>query len=562
MYLIFLLAISGFLFVLYYSLTYKDSALLTLVLSGMTTLIIPIFLLLKKHIFASSWTLSLIVLFSLTLCATIGQGYRDTAIFAFPVILVFTSLTLSRKAVIINLVLMFFAISWLIFGEMFGLFVRNPDPNPFIFNFFILIFVLILIAIVIDFLTMNLKINFEQVQKELYKRKKAEEDTVRIQNQLNHNQKMEALGQLAGGIAHDFNNILSGILSATQLLQLHNKTFDSKDLNYISIISQATERATNLTRKLLSFSHVDNFATSAIDLNSILDGIVEILYNTLNKDIEISLLLKAEKHIIRGNKSAMENAFLNLGINSSHAMENGGKIRIVTENIKLNDLYCEASTFNIIPGEYCKITFSDTGSGIEPQNINKIFEPFFTTKEQGKGTGLGLSSVYGTIRDHLGEIQVSSDVGNGTSFYILIPLSIELLEERKNSVIETGHGMILLVDDEEFNRSLGKEILESLGYKVLLATNGQEAITIFEKKHTEISIVILDMIMPIMNGSKAFIKMKEIDENCKVIITSGHIKDENMNDLIDQRLAGFIKKPYTRSEISTLLSSILNIIIN
>jgi len=379
-----------------------------------------------------------------------------------------------------------------------------------------------------------------------------------IEEQLAQSQKMDSIGQLAGGMAHDFNNVLAGIINAAQLLQLSERKLDKRGLKYIDLILQASGRAADLISKLLAFGRKRNQSYIPIDIHNIIDETIEILYRTIDKKISISLLKNAENINITGDHSGLESMILNLCINASHAMGGGGKIQIRTENIHLNRSYCDSSSFNITPGEYCQIEVRDTGSGISMENLKKIFEPFYTTKEQGKGTGLGLSAVYGIIQDHHGEIQATSEVGTGTSFLISLPCSEKLrVKEKDTNPIITGLGTVLLVDDEEFNRTLGTDILESLGYDVFTAEDGWESIEFFEKKFSEIDIVLMDMIMPVMNGSDAFIKMKEIDQNCKVIIATGYTKDEDISKLMDLDLAGIIKKPYKIPELSQLLNEVM-----
>ena len=250
---------------------------------------------------------------------------------------------------------------------------------------------------------------------------------------------------------------------------------------------------------------------------------------------------------------------MNIVINASHAMPDGGEIQIETKNIHLDGTYCGASTFEIDPGEFIGIEVRDTGCGIPLDNLQKIFEPFYTTKERGKGTGLGLAAVYGIVQEHHGAINVYSEVGKGTSFHIFLPCSetSAILEQFDADVVAGTGQTLLLVDDEKFIRFTGQRILEKMGYKVLLAENGQEAVEIFQKQHTGISLVLMDMIMPEMNGHEAFIKMKGIDKNCKVIISSGFTKDESLDELKQLGLAGFIHKPFRFLELSQLLAKIL-----
>jgi len=382
----------------------------------------------------------------------------------------------------------------------------------------------------------------------------------RIEEQLAQAQKMDSIGQLAGGIAHNFNNVLTGIMNAAQLLQSPQRNLDEKGRKYTEMILNASERASDLIGKLLTFGQKAKIPAASIDLDEILNETVDLLYGTMDRNIPISLTTQAEHKIIMGDRSGLENALLNLCINASHAIENGGEIHISSENIYLDQTYCNFSTFDIETGEFCKINVRDTGTGIPHENLKKIFDPFFTTKEQGKGTGLGLSAIYGIVQDHRGEILVKSEVGKGTTFSILLPCSTEKSkEEQEESPVKTGNGLILLVDDEDLNRTLGSEILEQLGYNVLIAESGHEAIRIFKDKHEEIDIVILDMIMPLMTGSEAFSIMKEIDKNCKVIISSGYTHNENIDELIQNNLAKFINKPYKISELSQILDSILKV---
>lgn len=371
------------------------------------------------------------------------------------------------------------------------------------------------------------------------------------EEKLAQSQKLESIGQLAGGMAHDFNNVLSAIISSTQLLQKSQKNLDEKGLRYTEITLKASERAKDLINKLLAFGRKGSSITKNVDINTILEETVDILHRTIDKKVLIYQVTNARNHNIIGDHSAIENVIINLGINASHAMPKGGLIEIVTENVNVDQTYCESSTFDIVPGKYIEIVVRDTGSGIAPEDLKRIFEPFFTTKELGKGTGLGLAAAYGTIQDHHGEINVSSEVGVGTEFQILLPVSnIFSKKKKEKSRSFTGQGTILLVDDEEFNRELGGDILESLGYKVIQAENGLEAIEIFHSRYKEIDLVVMDMIMPYMNGSEAFYKMKEVDKKCKVLISSGHIRNEKIDEMVDAGLLGIIQKPYTISELS------------
>ncbi|MDA3812522.1 MAG: PAS domain-containing protein [Spirochaetaceae bacterium] len=401
--------------------------------------------------------------------------------------------------------------------------------------------------------------SFVAVSRDITERKHMEAEREKLQLALHEKRKMDAIGQLAGGVAHEINNVLCGIMSATQLLQLPQQNLDEKSLQYTDIILQTSTRAMDLVTKLLAFGHKGKVITTEVNMHQVLDETTEILLRTIDKKISISLTKNASKSILAGDYSEIVSIIINLGINASHAMPDGGVIQITTENIPINEFYCEISSFDIIPGEYIEIEMRDSGTGISPEDMNKIFEPFFTTKQFGTAAGLGLPSVYGAIQDHNGEITVKSEVGLGTSFKILLPCAENPVDKRDEDIQpEQGQGLILFVDDEDFNRILGREILESLGYEVLLAENGRESVDLYKQNYSEISLVVMDMIMPEMNGSEAYLKMKEINDNCKVIISSGDTKNEKIDELMTLGLKGFIHKPYRINELSKLLDEVLN----
>ncbi|MGL1886018.1 MAG: PAS domain S-box protein [Reichenbachiella sp.] len=381
-----------------------------------------------------------------------------------------------------------------------------------------------------------------------------------VELQLNQARKMDAIGQLAGGVAHDFNNMLTVIMSAAEMIPRLEQGLSDKGLESVEMILNAAHRVAGLNSKLLAFARKGNIVSTSVDIHKIIDDTVSIFNRTIDKKVKIYVSKNAENSIVEGDDSALQNSILNLGINASHAMVEGGELVIETRNIYLDEHYCNSSPFQIEQGDYIEINVRDNGCGITSENINKIFEPFFTTKNQGEGTGLGLASVYGTIQDHQGEIKVNSEMGIGTVFHIYLSCSGEEIKTEKiTKPIFKGTGQVLLVDDEEFIRKTGKHSLEYMGYKVLEAKNGLEALEIFKQNHLEVQFVIMDMIMPEMNGREAFFKMKEIDDNCKVIVSSGFTKNENLNELKNAGLAGFIQKPFRIDDLSKLLVEIMRI---
>jgi nitrogen-specific signal transduction histidine kinase/CheY-like chemotaxis protein len=383
-------------------------------------------------------------------------------------------------------------------------------------------------------------------------------EKVEIEEQLAHANKMDAIGQLAGGVAHDFNNMLSGIINAAQLLTTTINNISSKEKKYIDLILNASSRAAELTSKLLAFGRKGKLISTAIDVHNVIKDTLAIVSRTIDKKIIITTELKAENPMTIGDNSELQNAFINLCINASHAMPNGGELYIGTRNIFLSEKYCNKCIFELLPGDYIEIEIKDTGCGIPKENLEKIFDPFFTTKEQGKGTGLGLAAVYGTVINHHGEIHVYSEEEIGTSFKILLPCTTKKSHTSKvEKTLIKGSGHILLVDDEELIRITGKDMLEYMGYKVITAQNGKEAIDLYIQNQNQIDLIIMDMIMPIMSGKEAFYKIKKINPHCKIIISSGFAKKEQLNLLNSKGLNGFISKPFRDYELSKVVSQVI-----
>ena len=377
-----------------------------------------------------------------------------------------------------------------------------------------------------------------------------------IEERLRHSQKMDAIGQLAGGVAHDFNNMLGGIMGAAELLK-RSRNLGEKEKRYIDMLMNASERAADLTAKLSAFGRKGKTESKAVDINTVVSNTLGIVQQTFNKNIKVTTALEASETIVMGDHTGLQNALLNLCINASQAMPDGGNLRITTSNIHLDSEYCNTLSLAIEPGKYVNLEVTDTGSGVDDDDIEHIFEPFFTTKEVGKGTGLGLASVYGMVEEHRGAITVTSEKGHGTTFNLMLPCSDESVNNRQDSSKESqihASGRILLVDDEEIIRSTGKALLEEAGYTVVTADNGRTGVDIFKKSPTEFDIIILDMMMPKMNGSEAFYAIKKINPNATVFIASGYTKDEKLEKLEKHGLSGFIHKPFKLNELLKLIA--------
>ncbi|MGL1891804.1 MAG: response regulator [Spirochaetaceae bacterium] len=395
----------------------------------------------------------------------------------------------------------------------------------------------------------------EKLVAEVQERKKAEDENLLLQEKILQSQKMEAIGQLAGGIAHDFNNILGGIMNSAQLLKYPERNLDEKGLRLTGWILEASKRAGDLTSQLLAFSRKEQKDFKILDLKVLLQDIEQLLNRTISKKITNSVINHAERFQVIGNNSALHSVFLNLAINSSHAIEDTGEIFFIIENVMLNKDDYKNSPFDINSGEFCRVEVKDTGSGIPPHYLQKVFEPFFTTKIDGKGTGLGLSASFGIIQNHHGIIEISSDIDIGTSVMIFLPCSNRTQEINKkiDSKYSTSK-VILFVDDDEINRITAQELIESMGHNVLVAENGKNALEIY--KSNRVDLVILDMIMPVMNGRETFFELKKIDENCKVILSTGYAKNSEIIEMQKNGLNGIIHKPYIIEDINKLIIQI------
>lgn len=376
----------------------------------------------------------------------------------------------------------------------------------------------------------------------------------RTELQLIQSQKMDTIGQLASGIAHDFNNALSGIVG---VLDIFSVDANDEQKEFLTIADSAVEKASSLTRQLLLFSRKNTPASTTFGIRNIVEETVFLLKRSIDKQIEIKEEYLTDKDRVVGDDTQIQSALMNLGINASHAMPDGGVLTFKVERCDLDENFCSQERFDITAGPYVKISVSDTGTGIEESIVERIFDPFFTTKGAGKGTGLGLAGVFGMVKSHHGAIYVYSEVGEGTVFHIYLPYSEHDIEsKREGKTIFSGTGRILLIDDEEFIRFTGKVMLKRLGYEVVLAENGLEGVKIYSRDKN-FKLVITDMIMPKMNGTETFYKLKEINNECKVLISSGFAKDENLEKLYADGLKGFISKPFRTVELSNAVKNAL-----
>ena len=372
----------------------------------------------------------------------------------------------------------------------------------------------------------------------------------RLQSQLLQSQKMDVVGQLAGGIAHDFNNMLAGIMAAAELLKARLPN-DEKNGKLLNTIIGATLRSADLTRELLSFSRKASAVSSPVCIHDTITAAMSLLERTIDKKIQLSSRLTDGNPVVVGDHTQLQSALLNLGVNARDAMPDGGRLTYATVRKTLDDASCRALGLALDPGQYLEISVSDTGVGMPPEVREHIFEPFFTTKGVGKGTGLGLAAVYGTVACHHGGISVQSEPGVGSVFKLYLPLAEDDAgcAANDNEPI-TGTGGILLVDDEEILRDIGRELLEGLGYTVFLAEDGVRALEVYGARRSEISLVLLDMIMPNMGGRETYLRLRELNPDINVVFCSGFNSEGTGDELLALGARGFVQKPYNRYELS------------
>lgn len=381
---------------------------------------------------------------------------------------------------------------------------------------------------------------------DITERKNAEEEKRNMEQHLQQAQKMESIGTLAGGISHDFNNSLQAIIGYTQIL-LMDKNEANPDYSKLTSIERAAQRASELTQQLLAFSRKVESKMRPIDLNKEILDVRNLLERTIPKMIDIELDLEKYLYVVNADPSQIEQIMMNLAVNARDAIGEEGKIIICTENTTLSETECR-NYHGLIPGNYVILSMTDNGKGMTEKERERIFEPFFTTKAPGKGTGLGLSMVYGLVIKHNGYIACLSTPGVGTTFRIYLPaIKQELpatVEKKEGPAPEGGTETILIVDDEKFIRELGEQILIKFGYKVITAPDGEAALTSYLKNMDEVSLVILDLIMPGMGGKKCLEELLRIKPGLKVVIASGYSSEDDAKTAMESGARGYISKPY------------------
>ncbi len=384
-------------------------------------------------------------------------------------------------------------------------------------------------------------------------------DRINLEGQLRQAQKMEAIGTLAGGIAHDFNNILMGVQGYTSLVKLGFDR-DSDEYKKLANIDEYVANGAEMARQLLGFAQKTCYGTNPVNLNYLLKMSAK-MFGRAKKDILIEHSLDKNLWGVVVDEGQIKQVLMNLFVNAWQAMPDGGTIIIKSENIVADEQWINEFGLENA-GNYVKITVSDIGMGMDDELITRIFDPFFTTKEQGQGTGLGLATAYGIIKSHKGLLKVKSQLGTGSSFMIFLPATPAKVkrsaEPEENRKIYNGKGTILLVDDEAGVIEVCSEMLENLGYKVKAVTDGMQAIDILKSRDFKIDLVLLDMVMPQINGQQTFEKIREVDPDMKILICSGYTKEEKIQKMVEKGCDEYILKPFDVVELSEKLNNVLS----
>jgi len=379
-----------------------------------------------------------------------------------------------------------------------------------------------------------------------------------LEQRLAQGEKLQAIGLLAGGIAHDFNNQLSAVLGYAELLEM--KAQDDQVRSFAQKIKVSAKRAAGVTQQLLAFSRKKDSFEVPIRIDRLINEVASILEHSIDKKISIRKNLNASHCTVLGDLSQLQNALLNIAINARDAMPEGGELSFKTDLKVLDERYCQERPEELVAGTYLQLQVTDTGTGIEPNNLKKIFDPFFTTKEVGKGTGMGLASAYGTLRSHHGFIEVSSQLGTGTTFSLYLPLYMEQEMAQQLGAkldLQRGEGRILLVDDEELVCKVSSAMLKELGYQVTCFPDGEAAFDYYRDNWRNIDLVILDMIMPKLNGMETYAAMKQVNPEIKAIMASGYSGEKQVEEILQQGVIAFISKPMEHKELASTIARAL-----
>ena len=387
-------------------------------------------------------------------------------------------------------------------------------------------------------------------------------DQRNLEYQLQHARRMDAIGSLAGGIAHNFNNLLMGIQGNVSIL-IQDKQMGDPGYDELAGIERCIDSGAKLTRQLLSFAKGGRYALELTNVNDIVEKSAGMFART-RKEIEVQCRLEKALMPAEVDAAQIEIALMDLFVNAGHAMSTGGTLTLATANVTLNEKFVRP--YHLPPGNYIRTDITDNGAGMDEKTIERIFEPFYTTRPMTEGTGLGLASVFGIVKKHKGIITVESRLGRGTTFSLFLPAA-RILRRPEDAdqapqtdsldALERGTGTILVVDDEEYILNADKAMLTELGYEVLLANGGKAALRIFEANKARIDLIILDLVMPDMGGEAVYDRIKALQPNVRVILSSGYSIEGQAESILKKGCDGFIQKPYNLSQLARKIKETL-----
>ncbi|MBN1868105.1 PAS domain-containing protein [Candidatus Sumerlaeota bacterium] len=389
------------------------------------------------------------------------------------------------------------------------------------------------------------------ISRDVTERKRAEEEKTKIEARLAHSQRMECIGQLAGGVAHDFNNMLSVILGYCELLASRLGE-DNPLRNDVREIEKAATRSRDITHQLLAFSRKQIIVPKPVNLNNLIADMTITLARLIGEDIDLRFLPQKDLGLTDLDNSQFDQILMNLAVNSRDAMPDGGLLTIETSNIDIDEGFCHSHP-DFSPGQYVRLTVSDSGVGMNRETMSHLFEPFFTTKEVGRGTGLGLATVYGIVKQNGGVVNVYSEPDRGTTFRLYFPriyAGEEALEAIETPLVVSDSGTILLVEDDEMVRGLTAKMLESIGYTVRVAGDAHEALSFCEEHDVPIDLLLTDVVMPGMKGDELSNRAIAVRPELPVLFMSGHTSEMIVNHGVLEENLHFIQKPFTLRDLA------------
>ena len=390
---------------------------------------------------------------------------------------------------------------------------------------------------------------------------RAEELRKKLEERLHQAQKLEAIGRLAGGIAHDMNSILGVVMGLTSALEAEVQPDDPRREALLRVLA-ASERGRDLTRNLLGFARRGKMAKKPVSLNRSVHDVADLLKRTLPETIRLETRLANDLSAVEGDRSQLGQMLMNLCLNAMDAMPEGGALTLVTRNAALSDVELNGEALPAAAAELVVLEVHDSGEGMSPETAERAFEPFFTTKAHGRGTGLGLALVYGTVTGHGGTVTLRSEPGQGTVVRVYLPATRERTAsatgpQPRPGVLQRGRGTVLVVDDEPDIQEASRLMLEVLGYTVLVAGSGEEALAVFGTRSDDIAAVILDLRMPEMDGAETFGRLKQIDPAVRVLVASGYSAESGVDEMLSAGARAFLPKPYALQTLGEELARVI-----